>query len=231
MTIAGVIAEFNPFHLGHQYLFETIKQKLQPEYLIVCMSGNFVQRGEPAVVDKWIRTKMALLGGADLVLELPTEYATNSAELFASASIQILDRTGICDVLCFGSESNNLDFLSETANYLAQEPDNFKHDLTQALSKGLSFPAARNIALQRRFPNAPSIFQANDILAVEYIKALQKYHSRIEPFPVPRVGAGYHCTEKKNGFASATAIRRAISQNDLLFCQETMPAESFALLL
>lgn len=92
MTIAGVIAEFNPFHLGHQYLFETIKQKLQPEYLIVCMSGNFVQRGEPAVVDKWIRTKMALLGGADLVLELPTEYATNSAELFASASIQILDR-------------------------------------------------------------------------------------------------------------------------------------------
>ena len=146
MKVAGIIAEYNPFHKGHQYHIEETRKKTGADYVIVVMSGNYVQRGEPAIADKYMRTQMALFGGADLVIEMPTIYATASAEYFATAGIGILDKLGCVDYLSFGSEWAEVEDFSAYASLFLEESEEYKQILQEQLKLGKSFPEARAFA-------------------------------------------------------------------------------------
>jgi len=208
MKILGIISEYNPFHNGHKLHASLARERSGCDFAIALMSGNFVQRGEPAVVDKYLRTKMALSCGFDMVFELPVYYASASAEYFAYNAIRILNACGIITEVAFGSETGRLEGLRETALSLLDETEGFRTSLRAALDSGDSFPKARGKAISA----APS--QPNDILAVEYLKALYKTQSVIKPIVITRVGAGYHQTEITGEIASATAVRRALLQQD-----------------
>lgn len=210
MKTIGIIAEFNPFHNGHKYLIEKAKQETGADYCVVVMSGDFVQRGAPAITDKFTRTKMALSCRADLVIELPVYYSLGSAEFFASGAVSILDSLGVIDYLCFGSESGDLAMLSQAAEILSDEPENFKEALNKNLKSGKSFPAARQAALSEisDFPEG-LLDSPNNILAIEYLKALYRRKSNITPFTVTRKGEGFH-SDTISAFASASALRKAV---------------------
>ena len=173
MKIAAIISEYNPFHKGHAYQIEKTREAAGATHIIALMSGNFVQRGLPAIVDKYRRAEMALLGGADLVLELPVVYALSSAEFFADGSIKILNHLQGVDLLSFGSEEGDLSKLERIARILATEPSEYQKILKIHLSKGFSFPRARNEALSELLPDIPIDFiqSPNNILGIEYIKA------------------------------------------------------------
>ena len=217
MCIVGVIAEYNPFHNGHQYQLNKIRRTLGAEYVIAVMSGDFVQRGAPALFSKYDRTRMALAGGVDLVVELPVAYSTASAERFAKGGIRILERLGVTDMVCFGCESCSVDELSEIARLLSEEPPVLRNSLRLYLGEGLSFPSARIKAVAEALPGMdPRILtsllsEPNNILAVEYCKALIRSGSRIRPVPLARTGGAYHDPRIGDGpYASASAIRREI---------------------
>ena len=178
MKIGAVIAEYNPFHNGHQYQLEVFRQKHHLDYIIVIMSGNFTQRGEPACMDKHLRARSALLGGADLVLELPVFYALGSAPVFASGAVAHLNRLNCIDYLCFGCETDgdsgrHLQLLEQAADILIHEPAPFREHLTDGLKSGLSYPAAREKALKALMDVPPLLTQPNNILALEYVCALK----------------------------------------------------------
>lgn len=217
----GIITEYNPFHNGHSLHIEKSKKETNSKYCVVVMSGNFVQRGEPAIFDKYIRTKMALLNGADLVIELPIVYATASAELFSLGAVDILSKTNIVSKICFGSEANNLDLFLNIADILVQEPINYKLELQKNLKEGLSYPTARAIALSNILPkntNIDFLKEPNNILCLEYLKALKYLNNRdIDVFTIKREEAHFH-SQKINlnsSIASATAIRKEILNNNL----------------
>ncbi len=213
MRVNGIVAEYNPFHNGHKYQLNTCKELTGADYTIVAMSGNFVQRGAPALVDKFTRAKMALLGGADLVLEIPSFYACASAEYYAAGSVALLDKLGVVDCLCFGSECGDIDRLQKTAALLAEEPDTYQNALRQHLSAGRSFPAARQAALHELTGECNALTFPNDILGAEYCKALLRRKSTIRPVTVTRIGSAYHASamdESELVFPSATAIRQRI---------------------
>ena len=227
MKTAGIIAEYNPFHKGHEYQFKRIREDFGADWIIAAISGDFVQRGEPAVFDKYTRTSMALSCGADLVVELPVSFATGSAEDFASCGVSLFDHLGIIDLLCFGSEAGDLESLNKIAELLANEPENYKLALKASLKKGLSFPAARENALKETLslPDTSPLSTPNNILGVEYLKALKKRKSSIKPVTIKRFGQGYHDTEIPEGqsFASASFLRKYLrdhletfSENELL---------------
>ena len=206
MKTVGIICEYNPFHLGHKKQFDIIRRILGEDTAIVClMSGNFVQRGAPAIFDKSLRAKAAVLCGADLVLELPITYALSSAEGFAAGGVKIL--SGFCDYLCFGCESGTEDSLIDTAKALLS-PD-FPEKLRLQLDKGLSFPAARQAALGEK---GELLRNPNDILGVEYCKAILSQGSAMKPLPIRREG-GYHDTIADSENPSATAVRALIADN------------------
>lgn len=207
MPVIGIVCEYNPFHRGHRHQFDLIREKYGESSTIVClMSGNYVQRGVPAIFDKSVRAKAALLSGADLVLELPVQAALSSAEGFAYLAVKILSEC--CDVLCFGTESLESADLFQIASVL-QEPD-FSVLLKEELSRGFSFPAARCSALQRL--GIPfDLRNPNDLLGVEYCKAILELHSGLEVFTVRRDGM-YHSEEMDTDFPSASAVRKAIVQ-------------------
>ena len=161
MNIIGIIAEYNPFHRGHAYQIETLKKICHADYVIIAMSGNFVQRGAPALMDKYSRTEMALHCGADLVLELPTLFATASAETFARGGISLLNSTGIVTHLGFGAETDNIRILSELANLLYLQPEPYQEALHRELKTGNSFPAARAKALETYLLSPPSTLSDN----------------------------------------------------------------------
>lgn len=218
MKVAGVITEYNPFHNGHKYQLEQIKRQTSADYIVVVMSGDFVQRGEPAIIDKYERTRMALLSGADLVLELPAVFATASAEFFAGGGISILKNTGIVDMLCYGVESVDHELTKLVAGMLKNPPAEYSASLARLIQGGMSFPAARSRALCEYFQdNYDSsldkldafIASPNNILAIEYEKALMDCD--ITGFPIKRVGEGYHSTDSTSAFSSATAVRGVIS--------------------
>ena len=214
MKTAGIIAEYNPFHNGHKYHIEQAKALTGAERVIAVMSGNFVQRGEPAVYDKQARTKAALLNGADIVLELPVFYSTASAELFARASVDVLAKTNCVDFLCFGCESESLTPLVQAADILSDEPESFKAALKAALDSGKTFPAARACALTKTCGVDPSIISSpNNILAIEYLKALTALKSSIMPVGIRRMYNEYNSIETSGKFASATAVRNMIKSN------------------
>lgn len=237
MKTVGIIAEYNPLHNGHQYQIREARRTLGADFVVVAMSGDFVQRGEPAIYDKYTRTRMALNAGADLVLEIPSCFATGSAEDFASCGVALLSRLGVADVLCFGSECGEVEPLMHAAEILAKEPDEYKEILKQALADGKAFPAARAEALMRVLTDSAScgrssadwdalLSSPNNILGMEYCKALIRQNSPIRPMTILRHGAGYHDMELSaddSRFASASAIRKALAESNSEAAQKQMP--------
>lgn len=215
--ITGIVAEYNPFHKGHAYHLKKARELTGADYLVVIMSGDFVQRGAPALFDKYLRTEMALLGGADLVLELPAANACASAESFAWGAVSILEQLGCVNALCFGSETGDTQALLTCAEGLLQESDAYREQLRSLLKKGYSFPAARRKAVG--VLNHPGLLpelldSPNNILGLEYIKALKRTGSSIEPAALKRAGAGYHDDTLTASFSSATAVRKLLREND-----------------
>lgn len=218
MKVAGVITEYNPFHNGHKYQLKQIKRQTSADYIVVAMSGDFVQRGEPAIIDKYERTRMALLSGADLVLELPSVFATASAEFFARGGVSVLKNTGVVDTLCYGVESVDHELTRLVTGVLKNPPAAYSASLARLIQGGMSFPAARSRALceyfQDKYDSSSEKLDAfiaspNNILAIEYEKALMDCD--ITGFPIQRVGEGYHSTDSTSEFSSATAVRGVIS--------------------
>ena len=219
MKAAGIIAEYNPFHTGHKYQIDYVKKSLGADYVIIAMSGDFVQRGTPALFSKYVRAEMALRAGADLVLELPTACASASAELFAKGGVQLLNGLGVTDILCFGSECGDADILMELARLLIDEPEAFQNALRQNLKEGMTFPRARSLALAALFPEHKAeryqqvLSSPNNILGIEYCKAILREGSSMIPAAIKREGSGYHAhTLSAGSFPSASAIRSAIVQ-------------------
>lgn len=203
METAGIVAEYNPFHRGHAWHIAETRRRLGGEAPVVCvMSGHWVQRGECALADKWLRAALALDRGADLVVELPTPWAMASAESFARGAVSLLAATGVVDVLSFGSETGELAPLEEAAAAL-DAPD-YPERLRAALGRGLSFPAARQEAAGAACLSAP-----NNNLGVEYLRSLRALGSTIRPLTVPRQGAG-HDGPAAGGYASASELRRLL---------------------
>lgn len=213
MKVVGLITEYNPFHNGHKYHIEKAKEVTGADYAVVIMSGDYVQRGTPAIMPKRLRTQIALHCGADAVFELPVTYATGSAEYFAEGSVSFLHQLHIVDYLCFGSESNDLEGLKTIADVLANEPESYKLYLQSNLKNGLSFPAARQKALTEHLKDdrlCSLLSDPNNILGIEYLKALKKLNSPIIPYTIQREGAHYHEENLVTNFSSASAIRNLL---------------------
>ena len=219
MKVTGIIAEYNPFHQGHAYHLSRARELTGADRVLVVMGGNFMQRGEPAIIDKYTRTEMALRNGADLVLELPAASATGSAEYFAEGAVELLDASGVVNELCFGSELGELEPLEKAAELLLEEPKDYQELLRAELKKGKTFPEARETALSAFLPEQSLLASPNNILAIEYIKALKRRKSSIRPLTIQRLGsyhgengqpAGAPHTVSGNlpeSFASASTIR------------------------
>lgn len=235
MKTAAIIAEYNPFHNGHKYQIEETRRLTGADFVLVIMSGNFVQRGAPAIFNKYIRTRMALCGGADAVIELPSLYAVSSAEFFAGGGITLLNQLGMIDFLSFGSECGDIALINNCAKLLSFETPEYNCALQSFLKQGLSFPAARNKAVIKSVPAAclsndcadtallseetvNALFASpNNILALEYCKALLFSDSNITPVTIKRQGDSYHETEMNmdtSVFSSASAIRNAIEHSN-----------------
>lgn len=224
MKTVGIIAEYNPFHNGHKYHLKQAKALSGADYAVVVLSGDFTQRGVPSLVSKYARCEMALMGGADLVLELPVCFSLGSAEYFARGAVTLLDSLGV-DALCFGSECGELSSLKLAADILHREPDEFKKLLLGHQRDGMSFPAARSLALSEYIHSTleeeniigssiDELLQSpNNILGIEYIKALLMRNSAMEVHTLLRQGSGYLDTSlSSDSFCSALAVRRAIEQ-------------------
>lgn len=263
MKVLGIIAEYNPFHMGHAYQINTLKKEINADYTVIAMSGNFVQRGAPAMMEKYSRARMALSCGADLVLELPSIYAAASAEHFARGGVALLKSAGVVTHLGFGTETRDFGLLQEIADLLNRQPEPFTKILQQGLKNGLSFPAARSQAVEaclekeKAAPDEPPRYKhtgkpalasssersqqlgskpvkknkatetghilasPNNILAIEYLKALERYHSSMIPCPLLRRGQGYHDVSPGQEFSSASAIRASILEKG---CSSSDPA-------
>lgn len=233
-NVVGIIGEYNPFHNGHSYHLEKSKELAQADYVISIISGNFVQRGNVSLIDKWAKADMALANGVDLVIELPTVYSISSAENFAYGAVKILNSLGIVDYLSFGSEFCQIDVLEKIADVLYKEPPEFTSLLKHELSKGVSFPKARENALLmylndiRKYANVLS--SPNNILAIEYMKALKKLKSHIKPIAIKRINVGYNDLNTNHNFASATAIREKIKTDKPAGLSKLMPPNSYRIL-
>ena len=210
MKIAGIIAEYNPFHTGHAYHIQKTRELTGADYIVVVLSGDFVQRGAPALYSKHLRTRMALLGGADLVFELPSTHSCESAEFFAQNAVRLLDALGCVDVLSFGSESGTIEPFLKLGSFLSAETPEYRNLLKEYLKRGESFPKARSLTLQELLSDADTgtfLQTPNNILGVEYCKALCRQNSPIQPLTVKREGNGYHDDSLNGEFPSASAIR------------------------
>lgn len=226
--VAAVIAEFNPFHNGHQYLLNQIRDE-GFEFIIAIMSGNFVQRGEPAIVNKFVRAKTALSAGFDMVLELPTVYSLASANVFASAAVYILNSTSIVDCIFFGSESGDLSYLEYLKNIT--ETLNFKKELNRELNKGVSYPKAVECSILKidRAQNISLLDSPNDILALEYIRALSRLNSKIKPWAIKRIGTGHNALSFTSNIASGSFLRSQLKV-DINNIMPFVPQNVFAIL-
>ena len=237
MKVAGIIVEYNPFHKGHEYHIAETRRITGADFVVAVMSGNFTQRGIPACLDKFMRAECALACGADVVLELPFCYATGSAEYFAVGAVTILDKLGCVDSLCFGTETDvPISLYTETAAFLCKEPAGYKKTLQEGLRAGLTFPQAR-LAAARPYLSEEALTlleSPNALLGLEYCKALCRRKSRITPYTVGRVGAGYHEESvTSEGFSSATALRTLLAPDDTAFPEaflSELPTAAAALL-
>lgn len=232
--IVGLITEYNPFHNGHQYHIEKAKEVTGADAAVVVMSGNFVQRGEPAIMPKHLRAQVALRSGADLIIELPVGYATATAEVFSYGAVSLLHQLGCVDALCFGSECGDIHALQKLAKILVEEPEEYKDFLQQYLKIGLSYPAARQKAIESCYPDesfSHLLEEPNNILGIEYLKALYTLDSKITPYTITRTDAGYHSLELNTEFSSASAIRNTIvDTDDFSLIKDYVPENCFQLL-
>ncbi len=235
LKVNGIVAEYNPFHNGHLYQLQDAKKQSEADYTIVVMSGNFMQRGTPALLNKYRRAEMALKNGADLVLELPALYATGSAEFFAMGAVSILDKLGVVSHLCFGSESGDIKALDHLADILADESKEFQDALKQKLRQGLSYPSARTAALTKLYPDLSNCIDvlalSNNILGIEYLKALKRRNSKITPLTTLRSSSNYGDRLMGSYQSSALALRHAIYDDcDLQSLAAQIPESAFAIL-
>ena len=213
MNVVGIIAEYNPFHEGHAYQIQKAKEQCGAEFAVVVMNGDFVQRGEPAIFDKYTRTKEALLGGADLIFELPVRFGLSSAGDFAMGGILALNALPFVTHLCFGTETGDLTPLLQAATFLCDEPDSYRTRVKHFVKQGILYPKARSLALAAESGLPTQTWDSpNNILGLEYCVALQKLHSKIKPFTIRREGQGYHDndTPALSNFPSATFLRKQI---------------------
>lgn len=214
MKIVGLIAEYNPFHNGHLYHIRKAKEITGADTVVVVMSGDFVQRGAPAIMPKHIRAEVALEAGVPLVLELPVCFSTGSAEYFAEGAISLFEHLGCIDSICFGSECGDYDTLEKIACVITEEPKEYKELLKSYLSQGASFPLARQWALREYFQDeglSEALEQPNNILGVEYIKALRRRKSSMKAYTIKRIVSGYHDDSLNSGYSSASAIRKLLA--------------------
>ncbi len=211
MRVLGIIVEYNPLHVGHLYHLKASKSLVHPDYVVAVMSGNFVQRGEPAVVDKFARSEMALKAGVDVVLELPTIFSIQDASAFAYGSIGVLESLNVVNDVVFGSETNNLETLEKMSEIVVNEPALYREKLKFYLKKGYSFPNARRFAMKDFVPNlaADEIKHSNNILGLEYMVSIKKWKSKITPHTVKRIGSAYN-DARLSEIPSATAVRKLI---------------------
>ena len=242
--VLGIIAEYNPFHNGHLYHLSESKKITGSKYSIAVISGNFTQRGSTSLVNKWVKTKMALQSGIDLVIELPLLYSISSAENFAYGAINILNSLNIVDYLSFGAEAKNIQILKDISNILYSEPEEFKSILSTELDKGLSFPKARQIALLNYIKSNNSYISSDDlnnytsvinspnnILGIEYLKALKRLNSAIDPILINRFQSNYNDTSFTGNIASATSIRDTFKSNNINQLSCVIPNNNLNLLL
>ena len=254
MKILGIITEYNPLHNGHLYHLYKARERTGADYVVAVMSGNFLQRGEPAIINKWARTKMALNAGIDLIIELPFVFSTQDANGFAFGAVKLLDSLQIIDYLCFGCETDNLDTLYSISNFLNIEPQEYKELIVYNCKSGYEFPKARSQTvcdyhrifgingLEKISPLELSklLKYPNNILALEYIKHLLNLKSKIKPIAIKRIGASYHQKNIKGKISSATSIRNEIlnnlnsPKNDLFMLNDkiksTIPSSGFPVL-
>jgi predicted nucleotidyltransferase len=233
MKVVGLITEYNPFHNGHKYHIEEARRITGADYVVAVMSGDFVQRGVPAIIDKYSRTRMALNNGVDLVLELPVCYATGSAEYFAHGAVAVLNALGVVDYLCFGSEAGEIELLQKATELIYSAPASFDDLLKAYLKEGLNYPAARQKALEAVTGslspdnNRPDdnnalikVFtEPNNILGIEYLKAIHDLSASMQPVTIRREVAHYHEAtltriDTPSVISSATAIRSTINTID-----------------
>jgi predicted nucleotidyltransferase len=212
MKAVGVIVEYNPFHNGHAFHLSEAKKSTGADVVIAVMSGNFLQRGEPALVSKWTRAKMAIYAGVDLVFELPYQFATQQAEIFASGAVSLLAAAG-CEAICFGSESGNIHDFENTVQFIEKHDSFFQQQVRIHLSNGVSYPRALSLAFFDLDPDTTVIdlSKPNNILGYHYIKAIQKEERSIQPLTIQRKNASYHDEQLPiETIASATSIRKAL---------------------
>lgn len=227
MITAAVICEYNPFHKGHEYQLKTIRQQLNADRIICLMSGDYVQRGEPAILSKEIRTRMALEGGADLVLLLPVSFATAAADIFAYGAVSILNRLGVVDYLCFGAECDSLEELQAVHQSICTRCSVESPQMQEMLKAGYTYAGARSELL----PEYSQILNgSNNVLALEYLNALEKTDSKMQPFLIKRIGQGYNdeSINKNVEYQSASGIRKIIKNGSLTDVVKWMPAGSTA---
>ena len=212
MKIAAIICEYNPFHTGHAYHIARTREETGADAILCVMSGNFVQRGRPAMFDKFFRAEMALLNGADLVLELPFCYAGQSAAYFAQGAVRLLQDTDVVTHLSFGAETADLEKLQMIAHGLAHESEEFRQELKSQLKMGVKYPLARARAL-----DMPALTGSNDILAIEYLLAIKRFDATFSPVVIKREGADYNQTDvpKEDTHISATGLRRLLRRGEL----------------
>ncbi len=233
--IVGIIAEYNPFHNGHVYHIQNTKEQTGADCIVAVITGNFTQRGNSSVVNKWEKTKMAIAGGADLVIELPTIYSISSAENFADGAVKVLDSLGIVDTISFGMEAEDLSSLNNIATVLYSEPPEYVSVLMHELQKGESFPKARDNALMmylndiKRYANI--LKGSNNILAIEYLKALKKQKSNLMPIGIKREKVYYNSMKIIDEFASATGIRNLLLRNQVEEVRKVVPSTTFQILM
>lgn len=242
MNILGIVAEYNPFHNGHAYQLKKSKEITGSDAAVAVMSGNYVQRGTPAVIDKWMRTKIALLNGIDLVIELPSVYSISSAEFFSFGAISLLNSIGIVKSICFGSETDSIELLQFAASVFTDETADYKELLKLELKKGLSFPCARyeafkkvmhgerNMCIDENQANQ-MLNSSNDILGIEYIKSLIKLKSTIKPYCIKRIGSSYNAQNIEGIYSSASALRNFMQNiNDFNILKDYLPYESMKII-
>ncbi|WP_411682986.1 nucleotidyltransferase [Clostridium thailandense] len=243
MNVTGIIVEYNPFHKGHLYHINKTKEITKCSHIIAVMSGNFVQRGAPAIVDKWTRAKTALMNGVDLVIELPLIYSLSSAEFFALGAVSILNNLGIVNNLCFGSEYGDPKILYNISKILSEESKEYKDILKEKLQLGLAYPSARSKALIEfinkynvenlsDFNLEEIISSPNNILGIEYCKNLIRLKSTILPFSIQRHGSCYNSSIFEGEFSSASSIRKFIKDTkNISGIENYIPSNAYNLLL
>lgn len=235
MKVTGIIAEYNPLHNGHSFQLKKAKEMTGADYIIVVMSGDFTQRGTPALIDKYTRAKMALLNGADLVIELPLYYAAGSAEYFASGACAILDKLGVVDSLVFGSECGDIKILTDIADILVDKEKELSSLIKGKVKDGLTYPRARVLAIEDAIPNSfehvDAMNSPNNILGFEYIRALKARRSSIVPVTNQRIGSAYHDRMMTNPISSALAIRQCLEETgDITMLKSQVPSSVYEIL-